>query len=96
MITTTTKHTPGPWVAYQTGGLLSPWNVRPEDKSIEYVAGTFGRKEKEQEANARLIAAAPELLQSLIKVCDALEKTISSDHQTLSDAREIIEKATTY
>ena len=53
-----TKHTPGPWnyVKYRSGGILlstpsGALNIRTDKSNID-----------EQEANARLICAAPDLL----------------------------------
>ena len=64
----TTKHTPGPW--YVTGNLTRYINVRIGGGLIQEVAscgpteadGGYG---PQQEANARLIAAAPDLLEAL-------------------------------
>lgn len=69
-------HTPAPWDFEDTTldivrGILAPeevgaWKVMPEadhDHAIAYVPSDF--LNQEQEANARLIAAAPELLAAL-------------------------------
>lgn len=59
-----TKHTPGPWV-------LSPsYPYRTNDAHGQFVADTSYtlRAEEEQEANAHLIAAAPDMLAALIEV----------------------------
>jgi len=45
-------------------------------------------------AQAKLIAAAPELLAALREMCGALEDSNSGAYQTLADARAAIEKAT--
>ncbi len=52
------KHTPGPWEAWKTSDLMSAdqFAIRAGDKRRGIVA------ECGHEANARLIAAAPELL----------------------------------
>ena len=65
-------HTPGPWdlVAEKGFGLAASWVIeaRPQaERSIALIMST--------EANARLIAAAPDLLaavHSLLRVCDDL------------------------
>jgi hypothetical protein len=73
MQTTTAKHTPGPWKldAYLNSGSPNPGIVVAENPhgegaeqvaSIEWIAGGF---HAEQVANARLIAAAPDLLKAL-------------------------------
>lgn len=51
------KHTPGPWAA-QKG--RTTWHVGTESRGVASIYN-YG----EEEANARLIAAAPELLSAL-------------------------------
>lgn len=59
-----TGHTPGPWTVseYKLG---FGREVVANDGSVCTVAGTSGTQ-KEAEANARLIAAAPELFRALV------------------------------
>ncbi len=71
----TDKHTPGPW-AVQAQDLYAPiWVVAPEP-DFRFVAkmgsqmGTHDVPQNEDAANARLIAAAPELLAALKKMED--------------------------
>jgi hypothetical protein len=63
--------TPGPWESWQDGGLFGSWKVRApgerakgEDDQIctmhHHIASVYAAEE-----NARLIAAAPELLEAL-------------------------------
>lgn len=61
-----TKHTPGPWKAFPSDPAdgaecyyLTAVELRGE------IACIYGPQRDEQEANARLIAAAPELLEAL-------------------------------
>jgi len=56
------KHTPGPW-EYSGGGIwgMSPWNARVRLADITFHRSTNGIA---SEANARLIAAAPDLLEA--------------------------------
>ena len=67
----TTKHTPAPWQAYNAsnGRILKTWSVCDKRgcriAKIEEMPGQSGEEEM---ANARLIAAAPELLASLIAI----------------------------
>ena len=68
-----TKHTPGPW-------RVAPRSDYPEHADINVDAGTRGyvalcgkAGDEEAEANARLIAAAPELLDALRETLRALE-----------------------
>ncbi len=57
-----TKHTPGPWAANDDGLIL-------EQKSNLGITRVVGiRSGLEHEANARLIAAAPELLAALVTI----------------------------
>lgn len=58
------QHTPGPWYSFQCLPPSIAWSINQSEKSV--VASVSGsalhRPDKESEANARLIAAAPELL----------------------------------
>lgn len=65
----TTKHAPGPWKAQGLAivasdrsfvGRLYPWCADPQDSECA-------------KANARLIAAAPELLEALESIIDAAD-----------------------
>ena len=60
------KHTPGPWEA-EWHRKYKQWNVFPESgKAVVSVTDLCGEYSKEEtEANARLIAAAPDLLEAL-------------------------------
>ncbi len=70
----TTKHTPGPW--RWTDNSLAPVDPRPDDHSVAviledgdcygFVAAETVDVLAEQDANRRLIAAAPDLLEALI------------------------------
>lgn len=89
-MSTNSRHTPGPWTVDEPHQIWS-------EKAREYVAITqvedFETLPRDQvEANARLIAAAPELL-------DALEECLScefavTDKQAIAKARVAIAKAT--
>jgi len=54
------EHTPGPWVV--AGGSYNDWRIKPIGKDV-YIATLFNRYgwASEGEANARLIAAAPDM-----------------------------------
>lgn len=56
-----TKHTPGPWVA-EPGGGRGAWIM---GANREWTALACGDTDESANANARLIAAAPELLEAL-------------------------------
>ena len=68
------KHTPGPWIGagpswggplpWYTNCIVTDWE--DEDKSVAVICSfPFLHQDKENEANARLIAAAPEMLEAL-------------------------------
>lgn len=91
------KHTPGPWMAYNAIGsrTLTSWRVRSE--CVNQPCGICKMDESltgEQEiANARLIAAAPDLLsalQELLRVADAYSDAMREHgrgcHELGSDA----------
>lgn len=102
------RHTPGPWAFIvsdlkSTGFKRKHWQVGQEGQESLGVALAFG----ESEANARLIAAAPELLEALKALESAvvsygihrskespqwLEKT-SQLFKAITHAREAIAKA---
>lgn len=67
------QHTPGPWTVFSPGDEAWPGIEAPEvgtsiavfeNKESEY-AGIQGRNREEALANARLIAAAPDMLAAL-------------------------------
>ena len=66
-----TKHTPGPWKAARNSAfweVVKPWPGQTLEEANDYspsVAHAWGTTEQEAEANASLIAAAPELLEAL-------------------------------
>ena len=83
-----TSHTPGPWKAsgryIAAGGyhLAVTTNAPPE-------------MDQEWKANARLIAAAPQLLEQCILLCDAIESFSAGDRwPELDKARAAINLAT--
>lgn len=56
------KHTPGPWIA-KAG--IGRWNVTTSAAPRSFNICSINTDREEQEANARLIAAAPDLLEAL-------------------------------
>lgn len=80
-----TKHTPGPWLAacdpmhYDTLSTVVAGEMRakrPDQRMIVQVGGFAGPAE--QEANTRLIAAAPELLEACRALLDVLGTSYST------------------
>lgn len=103
------KHTPAPWKVVKRGKYIHELMIfGSNDKSVCDAQSTNKGQEptNEQIANARLIAAAPELLEALIHVESlfgvlAVEdlpnipsKTLVEMIQSLKTAREAIEKST--
>lgn len=61
----TQKHTPGPWVRTNENGIR-----HADGKTL--IAQTFWPSQEVNKANARLIAAAPELLEGLKQAVEEL------------------------
>ena len=71
---TNRNHTPGPWKT-QTHISLDRLEIRDADgRRIAVCAMDFPMSAKTHDANARLIAAAPELLAALAEAVDELEQ----------------------
>lgn len=69
----TSKHTPGPWAAYNLarGRILKSWRVCGPASPVCRIFGGQSSGDAEV-ANARLIAAAPDLLAALRDLLDEL------------------------
>jgi len=80
-----TAHTPGPWIqagpSYgdkfprYTDEIVTDHN--PDDDSPQTICTFEGCLDAENEANADLISAAPDLLDALINMVDIAEQTVS-------------------
>lgn len=92
------KHTPGPWtenaceIQAQDGSPICEMLARPEDSGVNYPYSPVA------DSNARLIAAAPEMLAVLSaarnSISDALNPDPSTDwRDSLSDALDAIDAA---
>lgn len=89
----TGTHTPGPWLIKKrhdepeySNSILS---VEADGKDfVDSVATLYGCEDPEKLANARLIAAAPELLEALLAIYDR------HNAETMAQARAAIAKAT--
>ena len=83
----TTKHTPGPWHAADDGGEVFDAEYIP----VCYMNGIGQASEfiteKEAEANARLIAAAPELLEACIEMRGYLAGLLGGDESESQHVR---------
>jgi hypothetical protein len=72
------KFTKGPWI-FDSGCFYSPVQMDETGMTSELpIAEMLGGREEDYEANARLIAAAPELLEALIAIT-------SNSHINLGD-----------
>ena len=98
------KHTPGPWRFLQEECDRPYIRVRGTQLGLRYKIanvltpnydGVASREAEETRANARLIAAAPELLTSLQALADEAFKNMHGGRGDLiDDARAAIAKAT--
>jgi len=109
MNTTQSKHTPGPWLnrlvksqASHYGEKQSPSHQIEHESSgvvLARIPNSGKSLEARNVANARLIAAAPELLAALIDIIEPMagidaSKFIPETAHRLKQAREAIAKAT--
>lgn len=66
------KHTPGPWKLINTGENIF---IGPDQfMTAAYIAKASGFDSQERDANARLIAVAPEMLHALKEVLVLIER----------------------
>ena len=90
------KPTPGPWIA------VGSWVEHPDDTVADicvcdtmlFSQGHLNRSEEEESANARLIAAAPELLEALQTLPQSLSSTDEDLNRWMEKAWAAIAKAT--
>jgi L-alanine-DL-glutamate epimerase-like enolase superfamily enzyme len=101
----TTQHTPGPWIGagpsfgdqfprYTTE--ITTEDERYGDGHIQICELPFHHHDEENEANARLIAAAPDLLEALKDIVEFWDSIVPTDavNQMHINARAAIAKAT--
>ena len=90
-----TQHTPGPWAVNPVGAVVDSFRATGEIVPVcALLWPTDVRSEDETEANARLIAAAPDLLAALKALVDVIDLHYPRDHFTvLTSARAAIAKA---
>lgn len=91
------KHTPGPW-SYWSG--YNPWDKIEAQITAEggdIVIASYNHYIPEGEANAQLLAAAPELLEALDEAIEELEKYMNTHHPDGRDgARDFLVKLTRF
>lgn len=88
------EHTPGPWQHWPTGFDNSARAFGPHGKCP--IGKTLGDAEETNEANARLIASAPEILsalESLMPLLDADLDAVQNWQAEANNARAAITKA---
>ena len=73
-----TQHTPGPWVVnpIQLNQIATP------DARLEIARATVLRDQHETIANARLIAAAPDLLEALVELSKSFIGAYTNDQRS--------------
>ena len=88
------KHTPGPWNFQPCDEYADSFEVLCEEDY--YVATTHDgvRGDSNADANARLIAAAPDLLEALIELADTGAEAWGEDRPCVRWAYAAIAKAT--
>lgn len=92
-----TPHTPGPW-NISHGRVSSRAHQTSKDLRLTVIADLDMENDPhgEQEANARLIAAAPEMLAALYRIASDPSALFDGPNAALGDiARAAIAKATT-
>lgn len=88
------KHTPGPWRASIGNGYNSnTYVMRGEDEICE-VFDDCDSEALPDLANARLIAAAPDMLAALVQLEEYLRSTPHHNAVEAAHARRVIKKAT--
>lgn len=90
-----TKHTPGPWLFDEESGAITTHKriAKGIARIVTVRLGWAEPFESEQIANARLIAAAPDLLEALCMVLDDPD-ALDGRPRTYECVREAIAKAT--
>jgi len=89
---TVTKHTPGPWKAFGCAVYQEDNWQDGANLGGKYICGIrdTNNPTDERAANARLIAAAPELLDALTKLASAAARIVEDDNKpTLVHMREL-------
>lgn len=96
---TQTNHTPGPWSLKMTGWRTNPFAIYSPRRpgAVACVPSRTSVPLDEQDANARLIAAAPDMLAALERIANSEEyhgDLFVCDFETLQNvARAAIAKA---
>ena len=87
------KHTPGPWFApeYQIVGLVPQRIIETDDDFM--IASVLGHEGGELDANAYLIAAAPDMLEALKGLLCFYEPGTAQAREAIRAARDAVAMA---
>lgn len=81
------KHTPGPWFPIEYAGF---WDLAQNPNYSDYSLLNEDNYGEEAQANAKLAAAAPDLLEALIEIIRISDRK----HNAWDKGKEAIKKAT--
>ncbi|HHN0028810.1 TPA: hypothetical protein ACRLYD_004170 [Pseudomonas aeruginosa] len=84
------KHTPGPWDYWSGYNPVDELEAQITTEDGDIVIASYNRQIPEGEANAKLLAAAPELLEALVALVECEQTT----PELWEAARAAIAKAT--
>ena len=87
-MSTSTKFTEGPWHMDSEGGVCG--GFRGDETVVDNVSGS---SPNEAVANARLIAAAPELLEALHRIVEWVDAGCDPSQKSIEAARAALAKA---
>jgi hypothetical protein len=82
------EHTPGPWRIGEDGDVI--WGPEWQGSPIQVAVVPFSVGDKRIASDARLIAAAPDLLEALKEIEDAASSSVMVKLPFLNDAPAII------
>lgn len=86
------KHTKAPWKVVENGGRMV--GVMSKNDWVVYKAGQDRMSTEEIEANACLIAAAPDLLAALQEIYRHGIQAFGEDFEVMLEAKAALDKAT--
>lgn len=89
---TDTKHTPGPWFVMDYDDNVH--QVAISDETATRYLAVIDNSDETDQANARLIAAAPELLEALANTRASLQEYFGDEDWDCSEIDAAITKAT--
>lgn len=88
------KHTPGPWTqGYSNEGKCCVW-LNGKTEPISDLGDDDDWIDCNTEENARLIAAAPELLEALVDLYQSIDSCCELTPEVMKKARAAVAKAT--